>query len=251
MSGKDPDIDSIRTRYKVRYSDGSVSDWMPIPDPRHPSFLWGPNWDDLDIPPWIKETEGFKRDLLALKTYPEVHDKADSALSYLSGYAVTMPVEYNEKTVSKDVFQCDLGPEWRMNYHFDRENEAFILDGIIRDAEKHPRVLGATVEMRLTRDEHRMVRDFMNKEQIEGDFWDRAFDLILDSIKSDPYTYEVSRTKAENLSEEYAESLVLDMDLLEFFAFQQIAYGPSRDPADVLVGVLSQKQNRGPKAYRH
>ena len=29
---------TIRTAYQINYADGSKTDWMPIPDPEHPSY---------------------------------------------------------------------------------------------------------------------------------------------------------------------------------------------------------------------
>jgi len=48
------------SRYKKIHSDGTELDWIPIPDPTHPCYALGENFDNHGF--GIFETERYKRD---------------------------------------------------------------------------------------------------------------------------------------------------------------------------------------------
>jgi len=135
---------TIRTAYQINYADGSKTDWMPIPDPEHPSYQVGWDWDESDDPPFVRYTDQWKKDEEIARA-EGIDDDIGWIGSYLTGYTVMMPVEHNERRVSGQTYECDFNPDWTARYTYHDEHGAYHLEGLRRNDKPNKKVIGTTV----------------------------------------------------------------------------------------------------------
>lgn len=229
-------IGRIRSRYQIIYADDTRSDWMTIPDPEHPAFSFGEDWD---------ESEGPK---LFGDEYERIYDEAKHLndidmemlewfFTYVSGFHVTVPVEYNERKVGENRFECDIQPYWILSYSYVPEEMAFRMDGLRRSDAPCKKVKGVDLVVMLSDEEHRALQQrFQDDRRIELAF----INSISEKYHSKPYDY--SRYKVGECRIPVSErggnpvhELHIRLSNNQFYVVQQMAYGNPRDIGDLMV----------------
>ena len=228
-------IGKIRCRYRIRYDDCTFSDWKPVPDPDHPAFGFGTEWDE-DEGPCIRRTDTF----LDAKRLFEARNPGSNDINwietYLSGYTVMMPVEHNEHYLGYNRYECELLPDMIVTYSYDPKEMVYVLEDIRKSDVPLKKVEGVQLSIRLSNSEYGNLIDRYNDEKGIA----KAF---LDSLshKGNNHTMYWDFKDGDCKAPVHDRGGPLDCEFVvpmtvdDFFIIQQIAYGTPRDVGDLMM----------------
>ena len=104
------------TRYRNVYADGTMSDWIRIPDPAHPCYILDEDFDDRGFHNYF--TDRYLEDKDCAISQGIDQEILGWVECYLSSYTPTIPIEHNERKLSGNEFECDVGCDWSLRYRY-------------------------------------------------------------------------------------------------------------------------------------
>ena len=237
----------IRTRFQLRYSDGSASEWRMLPNPENPAFTFTFDSDD-DEPPFVHLTESYKKDEESAKIQGIDEDALRWSTCYLSGYASALPVRYNERVLQEGRLECDIDPNWTLSYTYDYSEGIYNLNRLVRNDRPHPRVSAVGLEMDLFQEEYDMLMDFLGSKK---DPAASIVKLLEDGIKMSNFDLDKQyRDERPRCSSDECPAIKFSAEFNtdQFFWIHQIVYAPSRELADFLMGLLIKRSKTSYRA---
>lgn len=228
-------IGKIRCRYRIRYDDCTFSDWKPVPDPNHPAFGFGTEWDE-DEGPCVMETDRFieaEKELLA--EYPDSKGLW-SLEAYLSGYTVMMPVEHNERDLGDNRYECDIQPDIVATYCYDPKETTYILEDLRKSDVPLKKVEGVELSIKLSDYEYgRLIDRFGDDKAIAKAFLDSLDSKDDEEDRYVKFKVGVCEVPEHDRRGPLQHEFVVPMSINDFFIIQQIAYGTPRDVGDLMM----------------